>query len=53
MAVGFGTLTVRAVADNDPTRNIEKAAPTEKLTDGTAMAVEPAGGTTYTLNDTG
>lgn len=53
MAVGFGTLTVRAVADNDPTRNIEKAAPTEKLTAGTAMAVEPAGGTTYTLNDTG
>ena len=52
IAVGFGTLTVRAVADNDPTRNIEKAAPTEKLTAGTAMAVEPAGGTTYTLNDT-
>ncbi len=52
MAVGFGTLTVRAVADDDPTRNIEKAAPTEKLTAGTAMAVEPAGGTTYTLNDT-
>lgn len=52
MAVGFGTLTVRAVADDDPTRNIEKAAPTEKLTAGTATAVEPAGGTTYTLNDT-
>ena len=52
MAVGFGTLTVRAVADNDPTRNIEKAAPTEKLTAGTATAIEPAGGTTYTLNDT-
>ena len=53
IAVGFGTLTVRAVADNDPTRNIETAAPTEKLTAGTATAVEPAGGTTYTLNDTG
>lgn len=53
IAVGFGTLTVRAVADNDPTRNIETAAPTEKLTAGTATAVEPAGETTYTLNDTG
>lgn len=34
IAVGSGTLTVRAVADSDPTSDIEAATPTEKLEAG-------------------
>lgn len=47
-----GTLTVRAVENSDPTSPIEKAAPTEKVSAGTAKAVEPEN-TIYTLNNTG
>ena len=47
-----GTLTVRAVADDDPTSDIVTDAPTEKIASGKAVAVEPSG-TTYTLNNTG
>lgn len=47
-----GTLTVRAVESSDPTSPIEKAAPTEKVSAGTAKAVEPEN-TIYTLNNTG
>ena len=51
---GKGTLTVRAVENkNDPTSDIEEAAPATKLDPNTATAVEPEAGTTYTLNDTG
>ena len=56
VALGSGTLTVRAVeADNpsDVTSDIATAAPDDKLAADTALAVEPEGGTTYTLNDTG
>lgn len=48
-----GTLTVRAVENSDATSDIEETAPATKLDPNTAMAVEPEGGTTYTLNDTG
>ena len=48
-----GTLTVRAVENSDATSDIEDTAPATKLAPNTAMAVEPEGGTTYTLNDTG
>lgn len=48
-----GTLTVRAVESSDATSDIEDTAPATKLAPNTAMAVEPEGGTTYTLNDTG
>lgn len=48
-----GTLTVRAVESSDATSAIEETAPATKLAPNTAMAVEPEGGTTYTLNDTG
>ena len=47
-----GTLIVRAVENSDPTSPIEKAAPTEKVSAGTAKAVEPEN-TIYTLNNTG
>ena len=47
-----GTLTVRAVESSDATSPIEKAAPTEKVSAGTAKAVEPEN-TIYTLNNTG
>lgn len=47
-----GTLTVRAVADNDPTSDIADAAPTELVDSGKAVAVAPEG-TAYTLNNTG
>ena len=53
ISVNSGTLTVRAVADKtDPTSDVEKTAPTTKVDAGKATAVEPEGGTTYTLNDT-
>lgn len=49
----LGKLTVRAVADDDPTSKIETTAPTIKIAPEKAMAVVPKGGTNYTLNDTG
>ena len=48
-----GTLTVRAVESANPTSDIVDSAPDVWLESGTAVAVEPVGGTTYTLNDTG
>lgn len=48
-----GTLTVRAVESANPTSDIVDSAPDVRLESGTAVAVEPVGGTTYTLNDTG
>lgn len=48
-----GTLTVRAVENSDPTSNIVETAPDTKLAPNTAMAVKPASGTIYTLNNTG
>ena len=48
-----GTLTIRAVEDQDATSEIQDAAPAESVAAGSAVAVEPEGGTTYTLNDTG
>ena len=53
VVTGTGTLTVRAVQSDDPVSAVEESAPTTKLASGTATAVEPVGGTTYTLNDTG
>ena len=53
LTVGQGTLTVRAVESADPTSDIVDSAPDVRLESGTAVAVEPVGGTTYTLNDTG
>lgn len=53
ISVNSGTLTVRAVAKDDPTSDVEKTAPTTKVDAGKATAVEPEGGTTYTLNNTG
>lgn len=49
---GEGTLTVRAVENSDPTSEVvtEIATP---ATSGSATAVAPEGGTTYTLNNTG
>ena len=52
VATGTGTLTVRAVADENPTSEVVEKV-TGKLTSGTATAVEPTGGTVYTLNNTG
>ena len=52
ISANTGTLTVRAVADSDPTSDIVDVAPTEKIASETAVAVAPAG-TTYTLNNTG
>lgn len=52
VATGTGTLTVRAVADENPTSEVVEKV-TDKLTSGTATAVEPTGGTVYTLNNTG
>ena len=46
-----GTLTVRAVENSDPTSPIVSEVPAS-VTSGSATAVVPAGGTTYTLNDT-
>ena len=58
VALGSGTLTVRAVEADDPsdvTTDIATTAPgpNDRLPAGTALAVEPEGGTSYTLNDTG
>ena len=56
VALGTGTLTVRAVEAEDPaavTSSVATEAPSSPLASGTALAVEPSGGTTYTLNDTG
>lgn len=56
VALGTGTLTVRAVEADDPaavTSDVTEAAPSAPLGSGTAQAVAPEGGTTYTLNDTG
>ncbi len=51
---GTGTLTIRAVADDDAVDPIENDAPTSaELDDADAVAVEPEDGTTYTLNNTG
>lgn len=52
LEVGTGTLTVRAVEATDPTSEVvtEIATP---ATSGSATAVAPKGGTTYTLNNTG
>lgn len=47
-----GTLTVRAVQEDDATSDIAATAPAQKVSSGNAVAVAPAG-TTYTLNDTG
>ena len=49
---GKGTLTVRAVENSDPTSPIVSEVPTS-VTSGSATAVVPADGTTYTLNNTG
>ena len=51
ISVNPGTLTVRAVAKDDPTSDVEKTAPTTKVDAGKATAVAPAD-TKYTLNDT-
>ena len=53
IVVKTGTLTVRAVADKDPTSDIATTAPVDKIASETAVAVVPEGGTTYTLNNTG
>lgn len=56
VALGTGTLTVRAIQASSPdavVSNIESKAPSKTLESGTALAVEPEGGTTYTLNNTG
>ena len=47
-----GELTVRAVADTDPTSDIATDVLTEAPTTGEATAVAPAG-TTYTIGETG
>ena len=51
VATGTGTLTVRAVADENPTSEVVEKV-TGKLTSGTATAVKPVR-TVYTLNNTG
>ena len=51
ISVNSGTLTVRAVENSDPTSPILSEVPAS-VTSGSAKAVVPAGGTTYTLNDT-
>lgn len=54
-ADGEGILTVRAVDAEDPDTVVSEVvdeAPTTEVVEGTAVAVEPANGTTYTLNNT-
>ena len=51
ISVNTGTLTVRAVAKDDPTSDVETTAPATKVDAGKATAVAPEG-TTYTLNNT-
>lgn len=56
VALGTGTLTVRAVEAVDPatvTSSIADNPPTSTLAPGTALAVVPSGGTIYSLNGTG
>lgn len=55
VALGTGTLTVRAVQSDpdDAVIEVSKTVPNEPLAVGTVMAVEPTGGTVYTLNNTG
>ena len=53
VATESGTLTVRAVEDSDPTSDIQDEAPDKAVAAGSAVAVEPESGTTYTLNDKG
>lgn len=50
---GSGTLTVRAIANQHPTTDVSDKAPADRLSSGSALAVEPSGGTVFTLNDTG
>lgn len=52
VSAGTGTLTVRAVEDNDATTNVATAVPENEISSGQAVAVAPEG-TTYTLNETG
>lgn len=49
VALGSGTLTVRAVQNSDPTTPILTTTPASSVTTGSATAVVTAG-TTYTLN---
>lgn len=49
VALGTGTLTVRAVQNTAPTTPILTTTPADPVTTGSATAVVPAG-TTYTLN---
>lgn len=49
----LGTLTVRAVEDSNPISAIQTKAPEDRVALGTAVAVEPEGSTTYTLNNIG
>lgn len=53
ISANTGTLTVRAVEDSDPTSAVQNDAPKKAVAAGSAVAVEPEGGTTYTLNNTG
>lgn len=57
ISVNTGTLTVRAVADtepgDDPTIDVINESALQKVESGKAVAVEPEGGTTYTLNNIG
>lgn len=52
VSTNTGILTVRAVQSSNATSPIETQAPSS-VTPGSATAVAPADGTTYTLNDTG
>ena len=49
VALGSGTLTVRAVEKTDPTSSVKTTTPADPVAAGSATAVVPAG-TTYTLN---
>lgn len=49
VALGTGTLTVRAVEKTDPTSSVKTITPADPVAAGSATAVVPAG-TTYTLN---
>ena len=53
VTTGTGTLTVRAVESQEDPSAIVSAVPDAPVPAGSATAVVPAGGTTYTLNDTG
>lgn len=49
VALGTGTLTVRAVQNDDPTSLVKTTAPSDPVAANSVTAVVPAG-TTYTLN---